>query len=308
MCSAQESETTYDTSFYSVDTDFILLSPEYNIGQRYTYEVINYNFRVKIGDTLNNTKKVSQFSFIVNSIDNDMIDLELILEEDYWKQIVMYDSIYSTWKMDDVPEVHLKYLYSENNFELKKHKSIGEYINKYIREAKTHIDSDTTADEWDRKIANTCLSNSIDSTVIRNWLTFSNGAFTLFTYYSFMFPENEIIKYELSQGLEDFNTSTYFVVSSQVFDNGNTKYIIAEDLEVAKNSSDRLFDEMAEKFSKFESTSNYKKYSSETKDETYLIVNPKGIIIETVSITSGMAVLKNGVSESSSSYSVRLLE
>lgn len=305
---AQESESVYDTSFYSTDSSYILLNPDYNLGHNYTYEVESYNLRVKNGDTTHNKKTISNFSFTPKSIDSDGIDLELFLMEDYWKRIVLYDSIYSSWSVKSIPRIHLNYSNSQNNFEIKNHIEIGDNIYPYIKEAKTYTEQNTSADYWDKKIAEKCFSKCRDSIVIRNWVSFSNGPYSLFTYYSFLFPKNAEINYALSQKRDEYETSTYFNIISQPLKNGNIKYTIKEDLSKAKNSSDRAFDKMVEFYLELDSTKTTNQYGSETTDETYVIVNKQRIIIEATSISKNVSILKSGTSIDNSVYSIKLVE
>lgn len=312
MCNAlvlfsQELFTVYDTSFYSQDSSYVLLVPEYVEGELYTYEVIDYNLRVKDGDTLTNRNSVSQFSFLHESANPKEINIELFLEDEYWKKIILFDSLYSSWTNDSIPEVHLKYLHLENNFNLENHEPISDYIKEYIHEAKNHFENDSLADTWDVKVANTYFDKCKDSTVVRNWLTFSSDPWTLFTYYSFMFPENKQVRYELKQKRDGYSTSTYYLVTKDEIENGNLKFTISEDLEKGKNSSDRRFDRLLESFSDLDTSYTSRNYKSETVDETYVIVNPKGIILEATSRSIDRTILASNISESISEYTIRLV-
>ncbi len=303
--SAQEYEIVYDTLIYSEDSAFVLLDPDFDIDEGYTYEVVSIDFRVKNGDTITNKNQLSRFSFVPISIDKQGVSFDLFLEEAYWEKIVLYDSIYSSWSMESVPNLRLKYLYSDNNFSVENHDVIGDYIYKYIAEAKTYIDADTSADSWNQEMADACLSKCQDSTVIRNWLSFSNGVFTLFSYYSFLFPAAEQLKYEINQSMDDFSMSTYFIVNKEQQDIGDEKYSIFEDSAMGRNSSDRMFEKMVESFSQLDPTSNSELYNSETEDATYVIVNPKDIIIEATTKSWDKAILNGVTSQSKSVFTVR---
>lgn len=303
--SAQDIDIVYDTLIYSEDSTFVLLEPDFHIGEEYTYEVVSIDLKVENGDTITNKNRLSRFSFVPISINKQGISFDLFLEEAYWEKIVLYDSVYSSWSMNSVPNLRLKYLYADNNFSLENHDVLGDYIYKYIEEAKTYIDADTSADSWSREIADLCLSKCQDSTVIRNWLTFSNGVFTLFSYYSFLFPEAEQLKYEINQSMDDFSMSTYYIVNKEQQDNGDLKYSIFEDSAMGRNSSDRMFDKMVTSFSQLDSTYNSELYNSETEDATYVIVNPKGIVVEATTKSWDKANLNGVASQSKRVFTVQ---
>jgi len=290
VSSGQDTKMEIDTIILTDKTNSAYLEPTFVFDELYQYEVFDSSLSLKDGDTVYTTNKVSSFTIIPRKTDNDDILIQLILDEDYWKQIIYYDTSYSSWDYKSIPEVHLRYKQNSSEFEVIEREEIISYILKYAKEAELHFVKFLPEDQFKYDLLRRMETILEKPEVLKNWLTLTSGVSSILDYYSYLFPKvgNQVI--ELKVTSEFINRSTFFV--TQVEKQGEfTIYTIREDIKEDMSSTDQMLFDILKPLMEMDST-----YSKTEEDLEFFTDEYFEILVDSNNIVTA---IKN------SSYSKR---